>query len=31
MLPVSVHRTFKFTVNVNPNIVEGLTKPEIYK
>ena len=30
MLPVSVHRTFKFTVNVNPNIMEGLTKPHTY-
>jgi len=31
MLPVSVHRTFKVTVNVNPNIMEGLTKPQIYR
>ena len=31
MLPVSVHRIFKVTVNVNPNIMEGLTKPQIHK
>ena len=31
MLPVSVHRTFKFTVNVNHKIMEGLTKPQIYR